>query len=368
MKILHYSSGALSTPFGTPSAVRDWCDALAEEGADVTLVSDEASPIVRSPRSARSVRIPHRFAHAVGGGVRFPRGLGPLFEDRDLVVLHGGWRVANVRAAAVARSVGVPYVLTPHGRYDPHIYARHRRRRMVSWWALERPMVERAVAVHMFFEDEPTIVPADVPTVIAPNGIDPPQSVTWDGGSNGSLMWLGRFDPEHKGLDLLIESIHSLPPESRPTIDLYGHDWLGGRELVVRQIHRRGVEGWVHTRDPILGPDKWKALSATKGFVYPSRWEAFGLAVAEAASIGVPSVVTSFPLGRFLAQQGAATLSDGSPGDLAQKLVELAGSQTTTPTNGVDVMRTHFSWEAVARSWLDQIATKRRASELRRSP
>ncbi len=367
MKLLHYSADALSTPFGTPSAVRSWCDALADEGATVTLVSDEGAPVVAVPRAARSVRVPHRLARMGRGWVKIPERLASLIEEADVVVLHGGWRAANPWAAAAARRGSVPYILTPHGRYDPHIYSRHRVIRAAWWRTIERPMVNRADAVHLFFEDEPSVVPADVPIIVAPNGIEAPPSVTWSGSTDGSLVWLGRLDPEHKGLDLLIEAVRSISPEERPSIDLYGHDWLGGRSLVLDQIQRDGLERWIRLHDPILGDAKWAALAAAKGFVYPSRWEAFGLALAEAVSIGIPSLVTPFPLARFLASRGVATLSDGSPEDLAEKLVAMAASRTNAPTNGPSVMNENFSWPAVARSWLAQVTSLADARKVRRS-
>jgi glycosyltransferase involved in cell wall biosynthesis len=217
-------------------------------------------------------------------------------------------------------------------------------------------MVEQAAAVHIFFREEPTILPGHLPLVVVPNGIEPPAAMEWDGGSSGSMTWLGRFDIEHKGLDLLVDAVDLLPSRSRPSIDLYGHDWLGGRGRMARHIHERGLGGWLRLHPPILGRDKWDVLAASRGFVYPSRWEAYGLAPAEAASIGLPSLVTPFPLARILASRGAATLTDATPRALAEGLETFGASTSTTPTSGVMVMKEVFSWPVVARSWRDQVA------------
>ena len=49
MKILAYGHSALATSFGTPSASRGWCEALAKAGAQVTLASDADTPVVAQP-------------------------------------------------------------------------------------------------------------------------------------------------------------------------------------------------------------------------------------------------------------------------------------------------------------------------------
>ena len=236
--------------------------------------------------------------------MKLPEQLGSLIDEADVLVLHGGWRAANPWAAATARRAGVPYVITPHGRYDPNIYARHRTIEQrgggssnAPWWIVPLRCISSSKM------SRPSCRGASRSSSLR-TGSRPPRHVTWSGSTDGSLLWLGRLDPEHKGLDLLIDAVRSISPDERPSIDLYGHDWLGGRALVLDQIRRDGLERWIRLHDPIVGDAKWAALAAAKGFVYPSRWEAFGLALAEAVSIGTPSLATPFPLARFLASRG----------------------------------------------------------------
>ena len=205
----------------------------------------------------------------------------------------------------MAERIGVPYVATPHGLYDPHVVARHRTPRRAWWLLAERRYLQRAAAVHLFFRDEPRAFPFRARLIVAPNGVTPPTDLRWDGGSSGKVVWLGRFDVQHKGLDLLIEAIGRIPASRRPEVRLIGHDWFDQRTAVERRVVDCGLARWISVEQPVFGEEKWKILSTARAFVYPSRWEAFGLAVAEAVSIGVPTIVTPFPLGRFLAHEGA---------------------------------------------------------------
>jgi glycosyltransferase involved in cell wall biosynthesis len=355
--VLHYAPRALGTNFGTPSAIRDWCDALAREGAETTLVVDPAVQVVARPRHASIRPLEHRLSTVAAGRFRFAPGLEREISRGDLLVLHGGWSARNAWAARLAARIGVPYIVTPHGRYDPHVAHRTGLVRRAWWTASERPMLEASAAVHLFFEDEETVVPPHVQTVVAPNGMEAPDGVRWRGGPGSTILWLGRFDVEHKGLDLLMEALCLIEPPVRPTMDLYGHDWRSGRQQIARLVERRGLSDRVRLHPPIVGPEKWATIAGARGFVYPSRWEAFGLAPAEAVAIGAPCVLTPFPLARFLAGFGVAALAEPEPEPLAKAIVEMWTSQLTGPTRGPTVIRDHLSWKSAASRWLEQVTT-----------
>ena len=139
--------------------------------------------------------------------------------------------------------------------------------------------------------------------MIAPNGFVAPDGVTWRPDAEPYLLWLGRYDPQHKGLDLLIEALSLVPSPERIPVRLHGVDWHGKRSAVSALVRDRGLDGSVAVEGPIYGDEvgahgrcPWIPLSLAMG----------RLSVVEAASIGVPTLVTSFPVGSFLASRGAA--------------------------------------------------------------
>jgi glycosyltransferase involved in cell wall biosynthesis len=117
-----------------------------------------------------------------------------------------------------------------------------------------------------------------------------------------------------------------------------------------------GLEDSVVIGPPIYGWDKWQMLSRAAAFVYPSRWEAFGNATAEAVALGVPTLVTPYPLGRYLALRGGAVLAEATPEAVACGLEQvLSASAAETARIGAEVMRREFGWQDVSRSWLRQL-------------
>ena len=356
LRIIRYHPRAAVGDGGLSWAVRRWSQALAEIGADVAIAYDGGT----APSEAGRVEWIH-VEHRGPPGFRIPLGFERVLRGADLLVLHSAWTGYNVRAAQVAHARGVRYVLEPRGAYDPHIMRRHRRAKRVWWTAAEARLVRRSAAVHVFFAEEHGHLEAlgyRGPIVVAPNGIDAPEPPLWAGGGGGYLLWLGRYDPEHKGLDVLVRALAAIDPAERPTVRLHGGDWRGGKAVLERLVAEQGLGRWVEMGTGIYGPQKRAALVAADGFVYPSRWEGFGNSVLEAVSLGIPALCTPYPLGNHLGQRGGAIVAPATPEGLARGLSVFRDRPRAAAIGaaGAVVALSDFAWPAVAASWLDQVA------------
>jgi glycosyltransferase involved in cell wall biosynthesis len=265
----------------------------------------------------------------------------------------------NVRAAAIARQIGVPYLLAPRGAYDPMIVARKRLLKTAWWTMFERSLVRKAAALHVFFEAERAHIEAighHGALVVAPNGVDVPASPAWSGTRNGYVLWLGRFDIEHKGLDLLLRALALLPVSRRPLLRLHGPDRSGQKGELRRLARALDVSDHVVIGPPVYGDVKWQLISGASAFAYPSRWEAFGNSAAEAIALGVPTLVTPYPLGCYVANRGGAVVAEPTPEALARGLESvLSRDAAVIASKGAELIRREFNWTDVAGSWLRQM-------------
>ncbi|MDX1622628.1 MAG: glycosyltransferase [Gemmatimonadota bacterium] len=354
LRIVRYYPRALVGDGGITRSV--WHHSLELSSADVAvrIAYDEGSAPA-TPGSVELVPIRH-----AGWPWKVPIGLDECLADADLMVLHSAWVLHNVRAGAVARKVDVPYLLEPRGAYDPRIRARKRPLKRLWWRVWERNLVMGARAIHVFFDSQREYVRSlgyDGDIVVAPNGVEIRDEFRWDGGNDGYLLWYGRFDPEHKGIDMLIEALALLDPGERPPLRLHGPDArIGGKDEIRRRVASLGLERWVSIGDPVYGEVKYGMLARARGFVYPSRWEAFGNAPAEAASVGVPTVVTPYPLGRHLAGRDAAILVEPDSGSLADGIRATGRKEAAEiGSRAAEVIREEFRWSAVTGRWLEQV-------------
>jgi glycosyltransferase involved in cell wall biosynthesis len=169
---------------------------------------------------------------------------------------------------------------------------------------------------------------------------------------------LGRFDVQHKGLDLLLEGVASLPARDRPLVRLHGSDHgQGGRRALQNLVNRYRLETWVRVGEHIFGREKQRALAECDGFLYPSRWDACPNAVLEAVGLGIPTLATPYPLARDLADRGALILASATTAGLADGLRELARDSVrqAVAARGPDVISRWYAWQRVGRSWLEQV-------------
>lgn len=353
MRIVQYHPRALVGDGGITNSVRRLTAALVRLGADPVVLADEGGPPPPDDGATWST-LPHRGP----GPLRAPVGMVRALQGADLLVCNSAWTLANVVAGREARRAGVPYVLAPRGAYDPLIRQRRRVAKSIWWATVERRLVMGASAIHVFFPSQADHV-RDLgyhgPLLVAPNGVDVPPDVRWDGGSGGYLLYVGRFDPEHKGLDLLVRAIARSDPTVVPPLRLHGPDWRGGKQRVRDLVHELGVQDRVHVGEPVYGQEKWARFTAATGFVYPSRWEGFGNATAEAAALGVPTLVTPYPLGRHLADRGGAVLAEATVEGLVAGLARLCHPDAAVVgTRAAEVVTAELTWDAVAARWLQQ--------------
>ena len=317
MRILNYHRRAASGDGGITNSVRQLSAAMARAGAEPVIVSDDDAPPTEIP--GVEWRQLHHRSFRIGA---VPSGLREALADADAVIVNSAWTAQNAAVGRACRRLGVPYVCAPRGAYDPRITKRRAPVKRAWWAAAERSLVQGARALHVFFDSEREHLRSlgyhgDV--VVAPNGVVVPEDRRWRRGGD-HVLYLGRYDPEHKGLDLLLAALARTPAEEVPTLRMHGSDWAGGKERVRRLAAELDLEGRVVIGDHLRGDDKWEAFAAARAFAYPSRWEAFGNSAAEAAALGVPSLLTPYPLGRHLAERSAAVLARPDADALAEGL------------------------------------------------
>jgi glycosyltransferase involved in cell wall biosynthesis len=211
----------------------------------------------------------------------------------DILYLHEAWTQSNLMAASACRRAGVPYVVMPHGAYEPEIIKSLRGPQFLRR-AAERRLLERSHAAHIFFESEAARVSAiaRVPDyIVAPTVAPVEEQWQWAGGG-GYLAWFGRYDPTHKGLDLAIKGLAMIPTGDRPRLRLRGYDYKGGKDRVKAIVEAARVEDEVEVGGEVRGAEKADFLRSADAYIHPSRWESHSIALLEVLAHGVPAIVS----------------------------------------------------------------------------
>jgi glycosyltransferase involved in cell wall biosynthesis len=346
MRFVQYYPRAISDDSGVVTAFWAWVLALARGGHEVVVLHAGGRKIGGPVDQLPDQVTEHAIAHLGRGRTTWvPVGLERHLQPADVLVLHEGWILSNLAAARAAKRVGARYVVVPHGAHDPGVQrrlkppVRYRRR-------LERRLLEQAHAVHVFFESEVATIHDLAPAarcIVAPTGFDLPNH-GWVGGG-GYVSWLGRYDPYHKGLDLLVCALASIHAERRPRMELRGHDFHGGRGEIRRLVQTLGLRHDVQIGGPVDGADKLAFLQRADAYVHPSRWESHSVALLENLSLGVPSLVSNaIHVAPDLHLAGAAIVVPPTVPDLAVGIERLLSADPTLGSRGRDFVATRFAW------------------------
>lgn len=353
MRFVYYYARSISDPSGVTTALWSWAGALAAAGHEVEVLHAGGPRRVAVPHTARLAE--SAIAHAgASRSTWYPLALGRHLRRGDVLVLHEGWVLSNLVAARAARRVGVPYVVVPHGAYEPGVQRRLKPIVRVRRH-LERQLLERALAVHVFFPSEVATIgrlAARARCIVAPTGQRIPAE-RWDG-AGGYVAWLGRYDPGHKGLDILLRGLASLPAASRPTLRLRGYDFQGGRRTVLGLTQELGLAEAVDVGGPLPGEEKLRFLQHAAGYVHPSRWESHSIALLESLALGVPTIASaSMHISAELQAAKAAIVVEPTVAGVAAGLGELLDGGSGVGPRGRELIAERFSWDHAVSSLLD---------------
>ena len=265
---------------------------LARDRPFTRLGDASRDPRVRAER-VRAVRIadlPHGLGIVAPGLV-----LETVRRSADVVHAHA-FGFPPTWAGALRRwGKATPLVVTPHsdtggGGWGSQLYER----------AFTHGVLTRADHVVALTEGERArlerlgVEPARLS--VLPNGIDLTEFKDLDTSARGSetfrVLYVGRIDPQQKGLTTLIRAVASLEEGRRIAVRLVGEDW-GGTAEVVRLIGALRVGDRVEVVGPVSRPQLLSEYAATDLFVLPSTIEPFGIVLLEAMAAGLPIVATS---------------------------------------------------------------------------
>ncbi len=190
---------------------------------------------------------------------------------------------------------------------------------------------------------------------IISNGIAEESIEDLDTEESGYILFLGRIDIHHKGLDILLTAyrdFYHLFPGIRLVIAGDGRDRQSFSDLLQKLPAniRQNIElkGWVD------GDRKAGLFRKASLVVMPSRYEALSIVSLEAMSYGKPVIVSDIPEFAFVTEKNAGiSFKTGDPQSLAEAMRHC---MTLTRDERVKIGQTGRSW-AKDFTW-DKIAVK----------
>jgi glycosyltransferase involved in cell wall biosynthesis len=239
---------------------------------------------------------------------------------------------------AIARLLGVPYVLRTIGQLDPWSLQRSTGRKGLLLRLIERANLEGAAALHFTSEAERREAAAlglSTPSFVLPLGVEAPPApaqrsaaatappVTPPGPTR--FLFLSRLHPK-KQLPLLLEALDLLRgrnPAAAWTLAIAGSGEPAYQAELRERARQLGLAERIEWLGFVQGEAKWRELRRADWFVLPSASENFGIAAAEALAAGTPVILSpGVAIAEAVAAAGVGRLTDPNPEALARTLSE----------------------------------------------
>lgn len=207
--------------------------------------------------------------------------------------IHGVWMFAQFIAAKIAIRRGIPFIISPHGMFEPYLWKEGRLKKKVYFELFTSSAFAKANAIHAITPSEHKNLKELFPKqniVCIPNAIAVESLPKRQQPLKPYFLFLGRLHPI-KGLDLLLKVFNSL---DHLNCDLYiagpSNSYSKSLEIQFKEDKRIKFLG------AVWGSQKKELYLNAQVFVAPSFTEVIGMVNLEAAMMATP-VITTYETG-----------------------------------------------------------------------
>lgn len=240
------------------------------------------------------------FSFKVSEGLR-----NKLTADRDSIIcvnLHSVFTPINIGISKVVKSLNIPLCVTPQGGYHDYSFQRNYLKKKLFLLLFEKSFLRRMNYFFIHGKQEANFIGrySSKPCYSLLNGFPEGRikKSIYNHSDIGSsqklkLLFLGRLDPLHKGLDMLIESISHLG-DIDVELTLIGPRFTDPSYNYLQElISKLNLTEKVKLKEPVYQQTEKEELYSTHHlFVHTSRWEGMPTGVIEALCYGMPVLVS----------------------------------------------------------------------------
>ena len=324
--------------------------ATTDKGADDSDGDFLVNTDVRVFRSARPT--------ALNWSPELNASISEMISKVDIVHIHSIHTMTSTVAMRVARGLGVPYVLQPHGALDSyHLNQGHIKKRIFTRLLDSRNLRDLSGVIYSSQRESRfgRIFLPNTPDFEVALGVD---SKLFDvsrlhpSGTAPSVLFLGRVT-EKKRLDLLIHAFNS--PRVRK---------FGAKLIVAGPIDERlrydpvllarelGLSEAVTFLGKVDAKARERLLAESSIFALPSEDESFGVAAAEAVASGCPTLLSAnVGIADSLASIGGTQTSELNEDAIARAIETLLrdpGESAAMAERGASFARKNYTWSSAA--------------------
>jgi len=279
-----------------------------------------------------------------------------LKDSQVIFHIHGAFIPQFYKIANYLTKHHISYVYTPHGAYNLKALEKSK---WIKWAYIklyESSIVKNAKAIQLLGDSEKTGTLEyfnNAKITVIPNGqnlncsyYSEPEHVQLH------IGFLGRIDINTKGLDLLLTALTTFKQKNTIKLHIIGDG--GEIEDLKKQISLKGLNNIVVLEGAKFDKDKFNTLKNLDILCLTSRNEGLPGAVLEAASVGVPSLISNETnLGAYVKKHKSGwVLKENSSNEIRNRLLEIIDIKknhklSIYKKNALKMIKNNFEWNKI---------------------
>lgn len=342
MKIIHICSVRPQKPNGIKTVLENLAPKQIEAGHQVRVFS------INSEKSNfEDVNSIRKFIQNIN------------LDKPDIVIFHSIYYLLYIPFAIILMIKRIPYAIELHGALSKENYKVSHIKKVVANFIFFKKFIKKAKSIIYLNIQEynNSIVKTINPKcTIIPNGcnsIENLQSQINLGQGLLNIIYIGRIERVHKGLDVLLDAIDIINKEKaglEVKLSFYGDGNSQELEWFTQRIS--SINHIVEFYGPIYGEEKDRVMRNANMFILTSRSEGMPMGVLEALSYGLPCILTpGTNIGDEVKTAGAGWLTDANPIKIAEAInnavTEFYKNFNVLRNNAIELAK-KYDWSNIA--------------------
>lgn len=279
------------------------------------------------------------------------------YNKPDVVIIHEVYHKEYLKIGQNLTNNNIPYIIVPHCCLASAAQKKKRIKKIIANKLFFNKFIKNAVALQCLSENERDNTKFHTNKFIGTNGVSIPTNKKSTFSDNEiKIVYIGRLDYYHKGIDLMLEAINQKKDyfkENNCKFYIYGPDYANRRKTVKKLIENNKVQDIVTLLDAVSGAEKECTLLNTDIFIQTSRFEGMPLGILEALSYGLPCIVTEGTnTGEIIKKYNAGWVSETNPESIAKAMVKAVSDRckwNSKSNNGIKLVEENFAWNKIAK-------------------
>lgn len=281
----------------------------------------------------------------------------------DVVIFHESNYISYISIYKKLVKHNIPYIILPHGEITQGALNKKWLKKKIAFALIFNKFIRNAIAIQCLSQNEADMIKIKTPKkFIGTNGVQIPNKLKEKFNTQCiKLFYIGRLDPYHKGLDILINALAAMKHEiceKNITLSLFGPNLDIYLEKLQEILNNSNMNDIVKIYPPVFGDEKLEVIENHDLFIQTSRFEGLPVGVIEVMGYGVPCVLSKGTnLGESLINNKCGYYAGESAEDVTTALKIALNDKSNWQEIGKrahNFINENYNWDRIAENTINE--------------